>query len=72
MLKYKTSGKDILAMLKEKGFTTTRIRKEKIISETAIQNLRDDKVVGIKSIEAICDMLRCQPNKIIEWVSDEK
>ena len=72
MLKYKTSGKDVLAMLKDKGYSSTRLRREKIISEAVMQNMRDDKVIGAKTLEVICDILRCQPNKILEWIPDEK
>ena len=38
MLKYKI---DILEALKEKGFSTARIRKEKLLNESALQYIRE-------------------------------
>ena len=37
MLKYKI---DVLETLKESGYNTTRLRKEQIVGESAIQSLR--------------------------------
>ena len=72
MLKYKVSGKRVLEMLKEKGYSSTRCRREKILSEVSMQKMREDKMIGINSLESICNILKCQPNKIIEWIPDEK
>ena len=68
MLAYKF---DVLEKLKEKGFNTTKLRKEKLLSEVSIQDLRTGKVVGIIAIEKICSMLKMQPGSIIQWIPDE-
>lgn len=62
----------LFAMLKEKGITTYRIRKEKIISESALQNLREGKSVTVDTIMALCKVLNCQPGDIMEYVSEEE
>ena len=67
MLKYKI---DVLSTLKENGYTTTRLRKEQIIGESAIQSLRKGEMVGIKTLEKICDILDMQPGNIIKYVED--
>lgn len=67
MLKYKI---DVLETLKESGYTTTRLRKEQIVGESAIQSLRKGEMVGIKTLEKICDMLDMQPGNIIKYVED--
>jgi hypothetical protein len=56
--------------MKEKGLTTYRIRKERIISESALQNLRDGKNVTMDTISALCKALNCQPGDIMEYVDD--
>lgn len=67
MLKYKI---DVLEMLKESGYNTTRLRKEQIVGESAIQSLRKGEMVGIKTLEKICDILDMQPGNIIKNVED--
>ena len=64
MLVYK---KDVLEKLKENGFNTTRLRREKLLTESTIQDLRNGKVVGIIALEKICAMLNMQPGDLIEY-----
>lgn len=58
----------LFALMKEKGLTTYRIRKEKIISETTLQKLREGKAVSTDSIANLCAVLNCQPGDIMEYV----
>ncbi|OKZ66367.1 MAG: XRE family transcriptional regulator [Clostridiales bacterium 41_12_two_minus] len=67
MLKYKI---DVLETLKESGYNTTRLRKEQIVGESAIQSLRKGEMIGIKTLEKICDILDMQPGNIIKYVED--
>ena len=59
---------DVLFELKEKGFTTTKLRREKLLGENAIQSLRRGDMVGIIALEKICKMLDMQPGSIIKYV----
>ena len=59
-------------LLKEKGITTYRIRKEKIITEGALQSLREGKSVTVDTIEKLCAALNCQPGDIMEYIPEEK
>lgn len=63
---------DILASLKEKGFNTTILRRNKLLSESTIQALREKKPISWTNIEKICYLLHCQPGDIMEYVEDEK
>lgn len=63
MFKYKIN---VLKALSEKGFTTTRIRKEKILSEATMQNIRSGKSVTLETLNIVCVILRCQLSDIIE------
>lgn len=62
----------LFALMKEKGLTTYKIRKEHIITETTLQKLREGKNVTTDSIAALCHALGCQPGDIMEYVSDEE
>ena len=44
----------LFALMKEKGLTTYKIRKEHIITETTLQKLREGKNVTTDSISALC------------------
>ena len=69
MLTYKI---DVLETLKESGYTTSRLRKEKLLGENAIQTLRRGDMVGIIALEKICTLLDMQPGNIIKYVENEK
>lgn len=62
---------DILAALKEAGYNTTRLRKEKLLSEGMIQSLREDKYISLQNLSKICELLDCQPGDLIEYVKED-
>ena len=62
--------KDILAALKEAGYNTNRLRKEKLLAEGVIQSLRQGKYVALQNIDKICSLLDCQPGDLLEYVKD--
>ncbi len=61
---------DILQALKDKGYNTNRLRKEKLISESVLQKLRHSEPVSWSNIEQLCKLLECQPADIMEYVED--
>ena len=61
----------LLAMMEQKGLTTYKIRKEKIISESTLQKIRQNKSITTDSIAALCQVLNCQPGDLMEYVPDE-
>lgn len=63
--------KPILPELKAAGYSTARLRKEKIIGEATIQQLREGKLVSWRLMEMICKILQCQPGDLLEYVEDE-
>lgn len=68
MLKYKI---DVLETLKESGYNSTRILKENLISQSAVQKIRKNEMVGIKTIEKLCELLDMQPGNIIKYVEKD-
>ena len=58
---------DVLATLKKCGYTSYRIRKEKILSESTLQKLRAGAGISWENIETICQLLQCQPGDILEY-----
>ena len=62
----------LFALMKEKGLTTYRIRKEKIVSENALTSMRAGKSVPTDTIAALCRALACQPGDIMEYVDESE
>lgn len=62
---------NVLAALKEKGYTTSRIRNEKLIGEATVQRLRHSQSVSYEVLAKLCELLDCQPGDILEYVPDE-
>lgn len=61
---------DILAALKEAGYNTNRLRKEKLLSEGVIQTLRENKYISLQNVSKICELLNCQPGDLLEYVRE--
>lgn len=59
---------DVIAKLKEAGYNTSKIRKEKIMGEAMLQKIRSGQMVSWATLETICDLLSLQPGDIIEFV----
>lgn len=66
-IKYKG---DILAMMKEKGYNTTKLRKDKLLAEGVIQSLREGKYISMDNLSRICHLLECQPADLIEYIEE--
>lgn len=63
---------DILARLKDKGYTTSRLRKEKVFGEKTMQDFRKNAAIPYKTIDRLCKLLGCQVGDVIEYVDEER
>ena len=68
MFQYKI---DVIEKLKEKGYNSTTIRKDKIIGQAMLQKLRNGEMVSLGVLNLLCKLLECQPADLIEYVPDE-
>lgn len=57
---------DVLSALKEKGYSTYRLRQENILAQGVIQSLRHKKPIAFENLSKICSLLDCQPGDILE------
>ena len=62
---------NVVMALKKAGYSTYRIRKEKIMAQSTLQKFRDGEIVNIDNLNVICKLLNCQPGDILEYVPDE-
>ncbi len=61
---------DILDRLKQSGYTTYKLRKDKLIGEATLTKIRKQEIVSWENINTICRLLKCQPGDIVEYVED--
>ena len=62
---------DILSKLKAAGYSSARIRTDKLIGQATLQQLRHGELTSWKTIDTICYLLHCQPGDLLEYVEEE-
>ncbi|MBQ1632949.1 MAG: helix-turn-helix domain-containing protein [Clostridia bacterium] len=67
-LQYKV---DVMAALKAHGYSSTKIREEKLIGQSYLQQIRHGDLVSWKTIETLCRLLDCQPGDLIKYIPDD-
>lgn len=67
-IKYKS---DIMEALSKAGYSSTRLRREKLLGESYMTQLRRGELVSWAAINTICRLLQCQPGDILEYVDGE-
>lgn len=66
------SYKKLFGLLEKNGWTTYRIRKEKLIGQGTLTALKNGTGgLDSKTIARICKTLNCQPGDIMEYIDDE-
>lgn len=67
MLKYSI---DILEALKKKGYSSYKIRKDRLIGEAQLTKIRNGEIASKETLNTICKLLNCQPGDILEYIAD--
>ena len=68
MLKFKVN---IIDLLRENGYNPGRIRKEKLIGEKTMQDMKAGVVPGTKTFDTLCKILEMQPGNLLKYVDEE-
>ena len=59
---------NVLAELKAAGYNTSTIRRDKLMGEAMLQKLRSGQMVSWATMETICELLKCQPGDLVEYI----
>lgn len=59
--------KDILQKLKDAGYNQARLRKEKLLSESTMQRIRDGESITIEKLGEICKLTGLPVEELIEY-----
>lgn len=62
---------DVMAALKEKGYSSYKLRKERLLGEATMTDIRKGQIVSLENLTRLCKLLECQPGDILEYVSEE-
>lgn len=62
---------DVLKELKEKGYNTSRLRKDKIMGEATIQKIRENQLASWATIDTICRLLECDVGDVVEYQEEK-
>ncbi len=63
----------LFALLAEKGYTTYRIRKEKIMGNHTYQSIKNGTGgLDYRTIDKLCMILNVQPGDLMEYVEEPK
>ena len=62
---------DILAKLKAAGYSTYKIRQDKIFGQRVVQQLRNGDPVSWEVLSRLCNLLDCQPGDLVEFTKEE-
>lgn len=63
---------NVLPILKEKGYSTYKLRKDKVLSESTIQKLRKQIIPSLDCLDWLCSTLNLQPSQLIEYVDNKE
>ena len=62
----------LFSLMKQHKLTSYKIRKNKVIAETALQNIRQGNHISMETVEKLCAALNCQPGDILSYIPDEE
>lgn len=58
---------DVMNALKNAGYSSYRLRKEKLIGEAMLQKIRQGEMMSWETLSKVCKMLNCQPGDILAY-----
>lgn len=60
----------LLKIFDERGINSYTIKKEGIIGQASWKKIHEGGHIDTRTIEKLCEYLKCQPGDIIEYVED--
>lgn len=60
----------LILLLKEKGYTSYKIRKDKIIGQATWQKIQNGGDIDTRTIAKFCKLLDCQPGDLLEYTDE--
>lgn len=61
---------DIVEQLRAAGYTSYKLRQEKLLGESVLTKLRAQGLPSWHEMDTICRLLKCQPGDLVEYVDE--
>ena len=61
---------NVMERLKGNGYTSTKLRKEKLLGESYMSQIRRGEMISWAALDTVCTLLECQPGDLIEHTKD--
>lgn len=62
---------DVLAALRDAGYSSYRLRKEKLMGEATRTKIRAGGLPSWHELDVVCRLLHCQPGDIVKYNDDD-
>lgn len=63
---------ELAQMLRDRGISSYTVRKSGAIGQATFRKLQEGGHIDTRTINALCEMLDCQPGDFLRYVPDEK
>lgn len=63
---------NIIQKLSEAGWSSYRIRREKVLSESVVSRIRNGESITTVTINRLCQLCNCQPGDLMCYMPDER
>lgn len=62
---------EIMKRLSDNGWSSYRLRKEKLIGSATLDRIRNNESITTETIDVICRLCNCQPGDIMRFEKGE-
>lgn len=59
---------NVIDALRELGYTSYRLRKEKLLGESVLTKLRNGVLPSWHELDILCGLLNCQPGDFLQYI----
>ena len=63
---------NIIERLAAAGYSSYRIQKEKLLSSSTMDRIRNNAPVNTETIDTICQLCDCQPGDLLRYVPEKR
>ena len=59
-------------LLKTRGINITQLRRDNAVTQSALTAMRQNRHINLKTVDRLCEYLKCQPGDIMEYEKEEQ
>lgn len=64
--------KDILKRLSDSGWSTYRLAKDRLMSPSTIDRIRNSQPITTTTLDIVCRLCHCQPGDVLAYMPDRE